>query len=87
MQGEANWAVTAGSTGVYFVPGPGNLASAPPDLNINAVLPDGSEANPVVQKAYEDEDISGYVFDPPLPDGSVVYMNGAALLTVGPPKQ
>lgn len=87
MQGEAKWAVTAGSTGVYFVPGPGNLTSAPPDVDIGAVLPDGSEATPAVQTASEDDDIGGYVFDPPLPDGSVVYMNGTALHTVGPPKQ
>ncbi len=87
MQGEANWAVTAGSTGVYFVLGPGNRAPAPPDVDIRAVLPNGSEATWVLQPASEDEDVGGYVFDPPLPDGSVVYMNGTALLTVGPPKQ
>ena len=87
MDADANWAVTAGSGGVYFAPGPGNLGPAPPEAEIRADLPDGSEMIPTVQPASHEGDIGGYVFDPPLPDGSVVYMNGRALLTTGPPQQ
>ncbi len=86
-EGDATWAVTAGSYGVYFAPGPGKLASAPPDVEIGAILPDGSEMRPTVQIASQEGDIGGYVFDPPLPDGSVVYMNGAVFHTVSPPKR
>ena len=85
MKGHSNWAVTAGRSGVYFTPGPGNAGAAPPDVEVRAVLPDGSELRPTVQTPDARSDVGGYVFDPPLPEGSVVYLNGSPLLTAGPP--
>lgn len=71
---------------MFFTPGPGNAASAPPAVEITAILPDGSEVSPTVQTALAKGDVGGYVFDPSLPNGSVVYLNGTVLLTVGPPE-
>ena len=85
MDNNEPWAVTAGSSGVFFTPGPGTAAPAPPEVEIRATLPDGSEMRPTVQGADSEGDVGGFVFDPPLPDGSVVYLNGAVLTTVGPP--
>ncbi|MCP4965206.1 MAG: hypothetical protein GY926_08210 [bacterium] len=87
MDDNASWAVAAGSGGVFFTPGPGNAATAPPEAEIWAVLPDGSELSPTLQTPDVAGGTGGYVFDPPLPDGSALYLNGALLCSVGPPGQ
>ena len=53
-------------------------------MSSGRVLPDGSELRPTVQITDAESDVGGYVFDPPLPEGSVIYLNGSALVTVGP---
>ena len=82
--GDSNWAVTGGRTGVYFNPAPGNPGSIPPDVEIKAILPDRSVVMPVSQAARDDGDLVGFGFEfaPPLPDGSVVYINDTELYTV-----
>ena len=83
--GDTSWAVTVGEHGVFFRPAPGNPGSVPPDVAIVAILPDDSELIPS-QEGPNDDGISGthgFVFDRPLPEGSVVYMNGSVLHTVG----
>ncbi|MGA9598090.1 MAG: GNAT family N-acetyltransferase [Acidimicrobiia bacterium] len=82
---SGTWAVTVGSTGVRFSPGPGEASVAPPDAAIKAVLADGTEVTPRMELV-ADEDGGGFWhrFDPPLANGSVIYLNGSAIMTVGP---
>jgi hypothetical protein len=58
-----------------------------PEVDIKAILPDGSEALPVPEQANADDDLTGFafLFDPPLPDGSVIELNGQPLHTVRHP--
>jgi len=85
MDVEGAWAVTAGRTGVYFLPAPKNSGLIPPDVQIKAILADGSEVFPILEPPAEPRDLVGFgfVFDPPLPDGAVVQMNDRGLHTVG----
>lgn len=89
MKGDWNWAVTVGSRGVFFGLAPGNSASAPPDVEIRAILPDRLEMSPTLTTVDDEGTTGGYwfSFDPPLPDGSVVYQNGSVICTIGPPNQ
>jgi len=84
MEVDWAWAVTAGRTGVYFTPAPGNTGLTPPEAQTKAILPDGSEVFPILEPADEHNDLGGFgfVFDPPLPDGAVVHMNDRAFHTV-----
>lgn len=87
MKGNRNWAIAAGNSGVFSTPGPGNAAAALPDVDIGADLPDGSEVSPTLQTTAGGSGAGGYIFDPPLPEGSVIYLDGGVLLTVGPPRR
>jgi hypothetical protein len=53
---------------------------------IGAVLPDGTEVFPILERV-DDEGSPRYrfVFDPELPDGAVVTVNGAPLSRIGSP--
>ena len=54
------------------------------DVEIKAILPDRTVVRRAFQAGRDDGDLGafGFEFDPPLPDGSVVFMNDTELYTV-----
>jgi len=67
------------------MPAPGNSGLTPSEVQVKAVLPDGSEVFPFLKLADEQDGLHGFgfVFSPPLPDGAVVHLNDRAFHTVG----
>lgn len=81
------WAVTAASHGVFFLPAPGNPRTSPPEVSIRAAVPDGSEVYARREESSPDG-VGAYAFffDRELPQGSIVYLDGSVLYTVGKPE-
>lgn len=76
MDGGQRWAVTAGSTGVFFNAVDDHDVALPEWVEtITARLPDGREVRPTRTD-------SGVLFDPQLPDGTVVLVEGQPFYTV-----